>query len=55
MLDFNVFRVRKVFNLEEFFHLINTLSGKVHNLVLFIDNEIAGLLALHAHNGVHLA
>ena len=54
VLDLNVFRIRKVFNLEELLHLVNALCGKIDYLVLLIDDKISGLFPLNPHNGIHL-
>ena len=53
VLDFDIFRIRQIFYLEELLHLVNALGGKVHHLVLFIDDKVAGFLPLHPHDGVH--
>ena len=54
MLDFQIFRVCKVVNLEESFYFFHAGFGQVDNLVLFIDNEITGFFLYHAHHGVNL-
>ena len=54
MLYFNVFRVGKVFNLEELFHLVHALSSKINYLILLINDKVSGLLSFHTHDGIHL-
>ena len=53
MLDLDIFGICKVFDLEELLHLPHALGGEIDHLVLFIDDEIPGLLSLHTHDGVH--
>ena len=54
MLDFQIFRIRKVLDLEKPFHLGNTLLRKVNHLILFIYNKVAAFLLLHTHDGIQL-
>ena len=54
MLDFRVFRISQVLDLEETLYLGNTLGCQVHDLVLFIDNKVARLFSFNAHDGIHL-
>ena len=54
MLDFQIFRIRQVLDLEEALHLGNALCSQVHHLVLLVHDEVSGLLPLHAHDGIHL-
>ena len=54
VLDLQVFRIRIVFDVEEFLYLGDTFLGQIDDLVLLIDDEIAGLLTLHSHDGIHL-
>ena len=39
VLNLQILRVGKVFDMEEFLHLRNALLGKVHILILLIDNR----------------
>ena len=55
MLDFNIFRVCQIIDLEELFDLLDTLCGQIYDLVLLIDNEVSGLFSFHTHDGIHLA
>ena len=54
VLDLQVLRIGQVLNLEELLHLGHTALGQVDHLILFIDDEVPGLLLLHAHDGVQL-
>ena len=54
MLDFQIFRIRKVLDLEKPLHLGNTLLRQVDNFIFFIDNEVSRFLLLHAHDGIQL-
>ena len=54
MLDFQIVRIRKVFNMEKLLHLMHALSGQIYNLVLLIYNKISVLFHFHAHDSVHL-
>ena len=55
MLDFNIFRVCQIIDLEELFDLLDTLCGQIYDLVLLIDNKVSGLFSFHTHDGIHLA
>ena len=52
MLYFQILRVRKVLNAEEFFYLFHAGFRQVDYLILFIDNKVAGFLLYHAHNRI---
>ena len=54
VLDLKVFRISKVLDIKEFLNLLDTLFGKVDNLVFFIYNEITGLDNFFTHDGSHL-
>ena len=54
VLDFQIFRVGKILDLEETLHLGNALRGQVHHLVLLVHDKVPGFFPLHAHDGVHL-
>ena len=54
VLYVNVLGIRKVVYLEESLDLLNALCGKSHELVLFINYKVTRLLALDAHDGIHL-
>ena len=44
VLDLQILRIRQVVDLEKLLHLLDALLRQGDDLVLFIDNEIAGLL-----------
>ena len=52
MENFNVFRIRKVFDVKEFFRLFDALLGKCNRFCFFIDNKISFLLYLLLDKGV---
>ena len=54
VLDLQILGIRQVFNMEEFLHLLDTILGQVDGLLLFIHDEVAGLLDFLAENGVDL-
>ena len=54
VLNLQILRVGKVFDMEEFLHLRNALLGKVHILILLIDNKIARFLRILTHDNIHL-
>ena len=54
VLDLQILRIRQIFNLEKALYFRHTLCSQIHDFILFIDNEIACFLALHAHDGIHL-
>ena len=54
MLNLQVLRICQVFNMEVLLHLLDALFCQVDHFILFIHNEIAGLLNLFAHDGVNL-
>ena len=55
MLDFQIFRISQVLNMEEILNLMNTLLCQIDDLILLIYNEITGLDNLLTHNGCHLS
>ena len=54
VLDLDIFRIRQVFNLEEFLYSAHAFRSQVHLLIFFIYNKITGLLDVLSHNGIHL-
>ena len=54
VLDLQIFRIRKVVDMEECLHLLNTLFCQVYDFLFLIYDEIAGLGDLLAHDGVEL-
>ncbi len=54
MLDLQVLRIRQVLQMEELLRLLNAGGREIDDLILLIDNEVAGLLLLNAHNGIDL-
>ena len=54
MLDLQILRIRQILDLEILFYLPDTIRRQMNDLVLLVDNEIAGLLDLLAHDGIHL-
>ena len=54
VLDLKVLRVREVVQMEKSFHLGNALRRQIDNLVFLVDDEIAGLFLLNAHDGINL-
>ena len=55
MLDFQIFRVCVVVNVEELFNLVDTLLGKVDNLVLFINDKVTVFFHFFLHDCLHLS
>ena len=54
VLDLQVLGIRQVLDSEIPLHLCRALQSQGHDLVLFVDDEVPGLLPLNAHDGVHL-
>ena len=54
VLNLEIFGIRKVFDMEEFLNLFDTLCSQVYNLILFIYNEITVFFLLDAHDRIHL-
>ena len=54
VLDLEVFRICKVLDIKEFLNLLDTLFGKVDDLVLFIYNKVTGLDNFFTHDSSHL-
>ena len=54
VLDFKVFSVREVVDVEEFLRLLDALLSQGDDLVLFIDDKVTGFRDLLAHDGRHL-
>ena len=54
MLDLQVFRIRKIIDMEEILNLFNACLRKGDYLILFIYYEISGLYDFLAHYGGHL-
>ena len=54
VLDLQIFRIRKVADVEELLRLRDALLCEVHDLVLLVDEKVSGLLLLDAHDGINL-
>jgi len=54
MLNFQVLRIRKVFNIKELFNFFDTSCSQGNNFIFFIDNKIARFDNLFAHDSIHL-
>ena len=54
MLDLQILRICQVLNIKEFLNLLDTLFGKVDDLVFLIYNEVTGLDNFLTHDGCHL-
>ena len=54
MLDLQIFRIGKIFNMEEFLYFLNSVFCQVNCLFLFIDNKITRLFDILSHNRIHL-
>ena len=54
VLDLQVFRICQVLDIKEFLNLLDTLLGKVDDLIFLIYNEVTGLDNLLTHDGCHL-
>ncbi len=54
VLDLQIFRICQVFQVEEFLYLLHTIGSQVYNLIFLVNNEIAGLFPLNAHDGIDL-
>ena len=55
MLDFLIFRVRIVVQMEEILHFLHTGCCQIDYLILFINNKISGFLLLNTHDGIQFA
>ena len=55
VLDLQIFRIRKIFYMEELLYLLDTVFCQVDAFFLFIDDKISGFLDLLAHDSIHLA
>ena len=55
VLDLQVLRICQVLDIKEFLNLLDTLLGKVDDLVLLIDNEVSSLDNFLTHDGCHLS
>ena len=54
VLDLQVLGVGQVADVEELLHLVDALLGEVDRFILLVDDEVAGLGDLLAHDRVHL-
>ena len=54
MLDLQVLRISQILDLEETLYLGNTLGCQINYFILLIYDEIACLLTLYTHDGIHL-
>ena len=54
VLNFQVLWICKVGNMEKFLNLSDAFSSQVNHFVLLIDDEIASLFSLHAHDCIDL-
>ena len=52
MLNLEVLGIGQVLDMEELLNLLHAFLGQVDGLFLLIDDEVAGLLLLDAHDGV---
>ena len=48
MLDFQIFRISQVLNMEEILNLMNTLLCQIDDLILLIYNEVTAGVTLPA-------
>ena len=53
VLDLQILRIRQVIDMKEILDLMHTLLRQIDDLVLLIDDEVAALLLLDAHQRVH--
>ena len=54
VLDLQIFRIRKVLNMEELLNLLHTFFGQVDVPFFLIHNEITGLFNVLTKDGIHL-
>ena len=54
VLDLQILRICQVLDIKKFLNLLDTLLGKVDDLVLLIDNEVSGLDNFLTHDSCHL-
>ena len=54
VLDLQIFRIRKVVDMEECLDLLNTLFCQVYDFLFLIYDEITGLRDLLAHDRIEL-
>ena len=54
MLDFQVLRISKVFDVEELLYFLHTIFCQVNCLLFLINNEITSLFDFFSHDGIHL-
>ena len=54
MLDFQVLRISKVFDVEEFLYFLHTIFCQVNCLLFLINDEITCLFNFFSHDGIHL-
>ena len=54
MLDLQIFRIRKVLDMEELLDFLDAVFGQIDVLFFLVDNVVSRLLDILAHNGVHL-
>ena len=54
VLNLQILRVRQILNVEILLHTLHAVIGEINNLVLLIDDKLAGLHDFLAHNGIHL-
>ena len=54
VLDLQILRISEIVDMEELFHPTDTFLGQVNLFLLLIDDKVAGLLDILAHDRVHL-
>ena len=54
VLDLQILRICQVLDIKEFLNLLDTLLGKVDDLIFLIYNEVTGLDNFLTHDGCHL-
>ena len=54
VLDLKILRICQVLNMEELLYLLNAFLSQVNDFIFLIYNEVAGLLDVLAHDGIHL-
>ena len=54
VLNLQVLRIRKIFNMEELLYLLHTIFGKVDILLFLVNNKVSRLFNIFTHDGIHL-
>ena len=55
MLNFEIFCICKILNMEEILNLLDAFCSKIYYFILFIDNKVSCLLLLYAHDRIYFA